>query len=32
MMDIVIHGESNLWSMTQRLKKICGFDVHVGFK
>ena len=27
-----IHGKSNVWSATQRQKKIYGFDVHAGFE
>ena len=32
MKDRKIHGESNVWSTAQRLKKIYGFDVHAGFE
>ena len=32
MMDRKIHGESSVWSASQRLKKIFGFDVHAGFE
>ena len=27
-----IHGESNVWSTSQRHRKIYGFDVHVGLQ
>ena len=32
MKDREIHDERNVWSTAQRLKKIYGFDVHVGFE
>ena len=32
MSDREIRGESNVWSTAERLKKICGFDVHAGFE
>ena len=32
MKDRDIHGESNVWSVAQRYKKIYGFDVHSGFE
>ena len=27
--DRKIHFESNVWSTTQGLKEVCGFDVYV---
>ena len=30
-LDRKIHGKTNVWSTTQRQKKIYGIDVHVGF-
>ena len=32
MKDRMIHGESNVWSTSQRQKRIYGFDIHVGFE
>ena len=32
MKDIEIHGENNVWSAAQRLKKIYRCDVHVGLE
>ena len=32
MKDREIHGESNVWSTAQRLKKIYRLDVHAGFE
>ena len=32
MKDREIHDESNVWSATQRYKKIYRFDVDVGFE
>ena len=27
-----IHGESNMWSIIQRLKKFYGLDADIGFE
>ena len=32
MKDLMIHGESNVWSAAQRQQKIYGFDVHARFE